>query len=248
MDCLKYAMHTAMCLERDYPKRASRWVKDIIDPILNKKEKYVIRNYAQLNVGDEEKSNDTLKYQPMVGALRFFHIFKEFKGQSIYTMTDEQNVCDEEFSLRDSNILYPYVRDQGPMNCSTEATVALYARETSEPPIELSTQQLVDHVLIVYKYEEKGNNRDKVGCYFGTHMDCLKYVMHTAMCLERDYPKRESRWEKDIIDPILNKKEKYVIGNYEQLNIGGEEKINDTLKYQPMRVYVTYFERSWTQE
>ncbi|KAH0681377.1 hypothetical protein KY284_022462 [Solanum tuberosum] len=218
MDCLKYVMHTAMCLERDYPKRASRWEKDIIDPILNKQEKYVIGSYEQLNAGDEEKINDTLKYQPMVGALRFFHNFKEFKGQ-VYILY--RDVC------------YTY--------SSTGATSALYARETSEPPVELSTHQLVDHIPIVYKYEEKGNNRDKAGCYFGTHMDCLKYAMHTTMCLERDYPKRAFRWEKDIIDPILNKKEKYVIGNYEQLNAGGEEKINDTLKYQPMVGALRFF-------
>ncbi|KAH0694038.1 hypothetical protein KY285_021135 [Solanum tuberosum] len=160
-------------------------------------------------------------------------------------MADEQNVPDEEFSLRDSNILYPYVRYQGPMNVcytynSIEATTALYAREMSESPIELFTHQLVDHFLIDNKYEDKGNNRDKVGCYFGTHMDCLKYAMHTALCLERDCPKRASRWEKDIIDPILNK-EKYVIGNYEQLKAGDEEKINDTLKYQPMVGALRFF-------
>ncbi|WMV27043.1 hypothetical protein MTR67_020428 [Solanum verrucosum] len=84
MDCLKYAMHTAMCLERDYPKRAFIWEKDIIDSILNKKEKYVIENYEQLNADGEEKINNTLKYQTMVGALRFFHNSKELRDKYIF--------------------------------------------------------------------------------------------------------------------------------------------------------------------
>lgn len=49
----------------------------------------------------------------------------------------------------------------------------LCMQETSKPPIELSTQLLVDHVPIVYTYEEKGKNRYNVRCYVDSHMECL---------------------------------------------------------------------------
>ncbi|KAH0696658.1 hypothetical protein KY290_014042 [Solanum tuberosum] len=74
---------------------------------------------------------------------------------------------DEEFSLKDDGILYPYVRDQRNMNVcysysTTEAVSASFARDKNRPPIELSVQQIADHLPIDFQYENKGKEKDDI--------------------------------------------------------------------------------------
>ncbi|MCD7459854.1 hypothetical protein HAX54_042125 [Datura stramonium] len=62
-----------------------------------------------------------------------------------------------------------------------EAMSALYAAENEEPLVELSTQQLVDHVSIVFDYANRGNKHDRRECYFGSHIDVFRYAMNVAI-------------------------------------------------------------------
>nr|XP_009589468.1 cathepsin L-like proteinase [Nicotiana tomentosiformis] len=158
-------------------------------------------------------------------------------------------MADVEFSLKDSGILLPNVRKQGRMNVcyaysTGEAVSALFAKEFSEPPVELSIQQIADLLPINFNYENRLHRTDEVGCYFGSHVDALLYARDFGLFKECDYPRRGSR-NKDDIPPIPDKP-RYRIGHANRVCIAGDphrkdserlvtaEEINRVLTYQPM--------------
>ncbi|KAK4371807.1 hypothetical protein RND71_007191 [Anisodus tanguticus] len=106
---------------------------------------------------------------------------------------------DVEFNLIDYGILLPYIQNQRNKSIyyaysSTEAIWAIYARENQEAvAVELSTQQISDHLPSVFDYAGRGYNRDDLKFYFGTHVEVLKYAMEVGLCADADYPQRDKR-------------------------------------------------------
>ncbi|PHU29948.1 Peptidyl-prolyl cis-trans isomerase FKBP53 [Capsicum chinense] len=159
---------------------------------------------------------------------------KGIMAQLEQTMED-----DYEFTLEDeNNMLLPYARDQGKMNAcysysTGEAVQALYASTYSVPPFELSTQQIVDHMPIMFDYKNRQRKKDKFDCYYSNHPHTLRYIWRDGLVRDEHYPKRESRKEQDIISipkdrgmPLELKK------SYETEKT--VEEINDILRQQPM--------------
>ncbi|PHT27558.1 hypothetical protein CQW23_32844 [Capsicum baccatum] len=160
---------------------------------------------------------------------------------------------DYEFTLEDeNNMLLPYARDQGKMNAcysysTGEEVQALYASTYSVPPFELSTQQIVDHMPIMFDYKNLKRKKDKVDCYYSNHPDVLEYIWREGLVRDEHYPKRESRKEKDIIS-VPKDVPRYGIRSFEfvfqrwmplELKMTYEtektvEEINDILRQQPM--------------
>ncbi|XP_075087497.1 uncharacterized protein LOC142169527 [Nicotiana tabacum] len=121
---------------------------------------------------------------------------------------------------------------------------SLFAKEFSEPPIELSIQQIADLLPININYENRFHRIDEVGCYFGSHVDALLYTRDFGLFKECDYPRRGSRNKDDI--PHIPDKPRYRFGHANRMCIDGDphrkdserlvpaEEINRVLAYQPM--------------
>ncbi|XP_059316137.1 uncharacterized protein LOC132066969 [Lycium ferocissimum] len=171
---------------------------------------------------------------------------------------------DFEFSLKDSPILLPYIRNQSPMHgcyaySTTEAVSALFAVEYNEAPVELSVQQIIDQMPRNFHYEQKGKKRNKKHeCYYGSHVDALHYAKSIGLFEDTAYPKRESSWDIDFPEPLPNEV-KYKIGCVTRVrtadidekwqrerfeNLVTAEDINRVLEHQPMagaiRVYKSF--------
>ncbi|PHT27456.1 Peptidyl-prolyl cis-trans isomerase FKBP53 [Capsicum baccatum] len=167
---------------------------------------------------------------------------------------------DYEFTLEDeNNMLLPYARDQGKMNAcysysTGEAVQALYASTYSVPPFELSTQQIVDHMPIMFDYKNLKRKKDKVDCHYSNHPHTLRYIWREGLVRDEHYPKRESRKEKDIIS-VPKDVPRYGIRSFDfvfqrgmplELKKSSEtektvEEINDILRKQPMAGATTVY-------
>lgn len=62
-----------------------------------------------------------------------------------------------------------------------EAVQALYASTYSVPPFELSTQQIVDHMPIMFDYKNLNRKKDKVDCYYSNHPHTLQSSAYFAI-------------------------------------------------------------------
>lgn len=85
---------------------------------------------------------------------------------------------------------------------TTEAVSASFARDKNRPPVELSVQQIADHLPIDFQYENKGKEKDDAGCYLGSHLHALQYAQYTGLCTKEDYPNIGFRPEDAFIPPV----------------------------------------------
>ncbi|PHT25817.1 Peptidyl-prolyl cis-trans isomerase FKBP53 [Capsicum baccatum] len=150
---------------------------------------------------------------------------KGIMAQLEQTMED-----DYEFTLEDeNNMLLPYARDQGKMNAcysysTGEAVQALYASTYSAPPFELSTQQIVDHLPIMFDYKNLKRKKDKVDCYYSNHPDVLEYIWREGLVPRYGIRSFEFVFQRGM--PLELKM------TYETEKT--VEEINDILRQQPM--------------